>query len=265
MARTSAKNIMKLIDIANNELPIEKQFLLDLTNSIEKNAENENYIPSKTYKPSSMNCPRQMVYQVLGILPTNTKLTYQFAGICESGSDRHVRIQQAIENMKNILNIDCEYIDVTEFVKQRNLIDLEIKGKDGMETKLYNRKYNISFMCDGIIKYKGKYYIFEFKTEIANKFYQRNAVDVSHYNQAKAYSLSFGIDRVLFIYENRDTLDKKAYIMEITDEMRTEIVNKIEYCNSYVKDLKIPPKPIDVSKKACSYCLYKEKCGKDNY
>ena len=31
--------------------------------------------------------------------------------------------------MKNVLNIDVEYIDVAEFVKQRNLTDLEIREK----------------------------------------------------------------------------------------------------------------------------------------
>lgn len=81
------------------------------------------------------------------------KASYQLEGICESGTDRHIRIQQAIENMKNVLNIDVEYIDVAEFVKQRNLTDLEIREKSGMETKLYHKKLNMSFMTDGIIRY----------------------------------------------------------------------------------------------------------------
>ena len=68
------------------------------------------------------------------------KVSYQLEGICESGTDRHIRIQQTIENMKKVLNIDVEYIDVAEFVKQRNLTDLEIREKSGMETKLYHKK-----------------------------------------------------------------------------------------------------------------------------
>ena len=106
-------------------------------------------------------------------------------------------------------------------------------------------------MCDGIIKYKSKYFIFEFKTETANKWYKRTDVDESHYNQATAYSLAFGIDKVLFVYENRDTLDKKAYIRNVTADMKTELVGTIEYCDSYVKKLKAPPKPQNVSKKTC--------------
>jgi len=265
MARNSLKNVMRLIDVANNELPIEQQFLNDLTNSIEKTVELNSTKPSQTYKPSSMNCVRVMAYQVLGVEPDSSKASYQFEGICESGTDRHIRIQKAIENIKNVLNIDCEYINVADFVKERNIPDLEIKGQSGMETKLYHKKLNMSFMTDGIVRYKGKYFIFEFKTETADKFYKRTGVDEGHYNQATAYSLSFGIDKVLFVYENRNTLDKKAYILQVTDEMREELVGKIEYCDSYVKKLKAPPKPQNILKKTCNYCAYKNQCGKDMY
>ena len=41
-----------------------------------------------------------------------------------------------------------------------------------METKLYHKKLNMSFMTDGIIRYKGKYFIFEFKKETSDKFYK---------------------------------------------------------------------------------------------
>lgn len=265
MARSSLKNVMRLIDVANNELPIEQQFLNDLTVSIEKNAELNGSKPSQTYKPSSMNCPRQMAYQVLGIEPEKAKTSYQLEGICESGTDRHIRIQQAIEKIKDILNIDCIYIDVADFVEQRNLTDLKIVSKSGMETKLFNEKLNMSFMCDGIVKYKSKYFIFEFKTETADKFYRRTGVDENHYNQATAYSINFGIDNVLFVYENRNTLDKKAYIRHVTDDMKQELIGKIEYCDSYVKQLKAPPKPQDITKKTCAYCVYRDKCEEDCY
>ena len=265
MSRSSLKNVMRLIDVANNELSIEQQFLNDLTNSIEKYAEQNSRKPSQTYKPSSMNCTRMMSYQVLGVEPDKGKASYQLQGICESGTDRHIRIQEAIENIHNVLGIDCEYINVADFVKQRNLTDLEIKGQSGMETKLYHKKLNMSFMTDGIIRYKGKYFIFEFKTETSNKFFRRQDVDPSHYNQATAYSIAFGIDKVLFIYENRDTLDKKSYIRNVTDEMKTELIGKIEYCDEWVKKLKPCPKPLDVQKKACNYCIYRNRCGKDIY
>lgn len=261
MARNSMKNVFRLIDMANEELPIEKQFLNDLTASIEKSIENRK--PSQTYKPSGMNCERQMVYQVLGVEPEDKGMSYQAQGICESGTDRHIRIQQAIEKIKETIGVDCEYIDVAEFVKQRNLPDLEVVAKSGMETKLYNTRLNMSFLCDGIIKYKSKYFIFEFKTETADKFYRRTDVDESHYNQATAYSINFGIDNVLFVYENRNDCSKKSYIFNVTDDMKEKLIGKLTNCDTFVKQLKIPPKPVEINKKTCAYCAYRNRCQKD--
>ena len=261
MSRSSLKSVMKLIDIANNELSIEEQFLQDLKTSIEK-ANNQPYKPSQTIKPSSFNCVRNAYYQLIGAEPEQSNATYNLAGICESGTDRHIRMQQNIERMKEVLGVDCEYINVEDFVKQRNLTDLEIKGKSGMETKLYNKRYNMSFMCDGIIRYKSKYFIFEFKTESANKFYKRQGVDEGHYNQAMSYSLNFGLNKVLFLYECRDLLDLKAYIFEVTDKARNQLIEKIEKTLQFAKDKKVPPKPSDVTKKTCNYCAYKNQCRK---
>ena len=260
MGRSSLKSVMRLIDVANNQVSVEQEFLNDLETSIERANMANARKPSQTYKPSSMNCTRAMVYQVLGVDIDVAASTYQSIGIAESGTDRHVRIQKAIESME-----DCEFVDVAEFVRQRGLQDIEIKGQTGMECKLYHKKLNMSFMCDGIIKYKGKYFIFEFKTETADKFYNRKDVDESHHNQATAYSIAFGLDDVLFVYENRNTLDKKAFLHHITEQDKLSLLQTIDCCQSYVDIKKIPPKPVDVSKKACSYCAYKSKCQEDNF
>ena len=261
MPRNSLKNVARLIDAANNEIPLEEQFLQDLKTCIEK-SNNEPYKPSQTIKPSSFNCIRNAYYQLIGVEPEENKNSYNLAGICESGTDRHIRMQQNIERMKEVLGIDVEYIDIAEFIKQRNLIDIEVKEKVGMETKLYNKKYNMSFMTDGIVRYKGKYFIFEFKTESSNKFYQRKGVDESHYNQAISYSLNFGLDKVLFVYENRDVLDLKAYIFEVTPVMQQCLIDNIKTTLKFAEDKKVPPKPVDVLKKTCSYCQYKGQCRK---
>lgn len=260
MSRDSLKKVMRLIEVANNEVSIENQFLNDLELSIEKSAIENSKKPSQTYKPSSMNCVRSMVYQVEGVEPDVAKTSYQSIGIAESGTDRHIRIQKAIENMQ-----DCIFVDVAEFVKSRNLKDIEIKGQSGMECKLYHKTLNMSFMCDGILRYKNKYFIFEFKTETTDKFYNRKDVDLGHHNQAVAYSIAFGLDDVLFVYENRNTLDKKAFLHHITNEDREKLKDTILYCQGYVDKKEIPPKPEDVAKKTCTYCIYKSQCGKDNY
>ena len=262
MARSSLKNVMKLIDSAKEVLPPEQAFLNDLKRSIELTDAKNKRLPSKTYKPSSMNCIRQSYYQIVGVEPDESASSCSNICICNSGTDIHERIQLAVSLMQTN-DIDCGYMDVGEFVRQRNLDYLEIKSKKGFETKLYLKDLNMSFMCDGIIRYKGHYYILELKTENSYKFMNRKGVDPSHYNQAIAYSTAFGLDEVLFVYISRDVLDMKAYIYNVTDEMREKLVDYIEECDSYVSKLVTPPKPKDVSKKSCNYCGYRTQCRKD--
>jgi len=261
MARSRA--LLNVLNLANiEELPIEKQFLNDLRTSIELQDQKESRKPSLTYKPSSLHCIRNMYYQVIGAEAKADRSSSELVGICESGTDRHERIQRAVASMKEN-GIDCEYVNVGDYVKTHNLPDIEVVSQQGMETKLFNKNYNMSFLCDGVIKYKGKYYILEIKTETNNKFWNRENVNPDHILQGTAYSLNLHLNDVLFLYECRDSCSKKSYLLHITDEMRNSLVDKITLCNDYVSKGLIPPKPVDLSKSTCAYCNYKELC--DNY
>ena len=267
MARNSLKSICRLIDQANDKLPPAQSFLTDLKKSIEMTADKDRRKPSQTYKPSSMKCTRNMYYQRAGVEPDVELSSYCSVGICNSGSDIHLRIQQAVSQMKDN-GIDCEYIDVSEYVKSRNLDYLEIVKKPDpengeYETKLFHKTLNMSFMCDGIIRYNNHYYVLEIKTEASFKWSTRTDTDPSHYPQATAYSISFGISDVMFLYINRDILDMKAYLFVPTNEMKENLVGTIEDCEGYVNRMICPPKPADLPRNVCQYCGYKTQCRKD--
>lgn len=262
MARKSLKNVMRLIERANNDVPIEQQFLDDLKKSIEISDIKNRRVPSQSYKPSSMNCIRSMYYTVKGY-EVEPESNYVLVGICEAGTDRHERIQNAIAEMSSN-GFDATYVDVGEYVKSRGLDSyLDIVEKQGNETKLYDRNRNISFLCDGIIRYQGKYYIVEFKTESSFKWKDRKGVDPKHYNQARTYSLELGIDGVIFIYINRDIVDMKAFLYVVTDEERQSIIDLIAECDGYIERGEVPPKPEDANDKKCAYCNYKAVCKGD--
>lgn len=262
MSRDSLKTIGKLLDRAKDRLTIEQSFLMDLKRSIELSDEKESRKPSQTYKPSSMNCIRNMWYQITGKEPDESNSNYTLIGICNSGTDIHIRMQVAIEHMKEN-GFDCEYIPVDEFVRLRRLNDLQIVGVSGMETKLYHKKLNMSFLCDGIIRYLGHYYILELKTETSYKWGNRKGVDESHYMQATAYSIAFNLPEILFVYINRDVLDMKAFMFIPTDEMKYELIGNIEECDAYVSKLVCPPIPENLPKKVCNYCSYHNSCMKE--
>jgi len=238
------------------------------------------YKPSIYYKPSSLICLRQMYFVRKGVNPEDEVKEPSFIGICESGSDRHERIQKVLCQTKE-LGMEFEYIDVENFVKEKGLTDIEIISKQGMETKCFNKRYNMSFLTDGIIKYipENKYFIFEYKTEITQKFSSRHEEELTHRTQASCYSLSFGIDDTLFVYEDRNFCNKKAYHYHVTEEDKNEkVVNKIKACEDYLAKEKVPPKlrNVDIdptykggqdrltgpSSKICMYCSYKKECQK---
>lgn len=257
------KNLARLLDSVNEKLSPEVDFLGDLKRSIELTEKKNSRKPSPTYKPSSMKCIRSMYYQVTGVEPDDTDSNYCIIGICNSGTDIHVRIQQAVADMKNN-GIDCEYVDVAQFVKDRELTDeIDIISQQGMETKLYHKSLNISFLCDGIIRYKGHYYILELKTENSYKFGMRKDVDPNHYAQGTAYSYILKLPEVIFVYINRDNLDMKSFMFKPTDEMKQGMVSKIVDCDGYKERNEVPPKPENLSKGFCSYCSYRKLCDSD--
>lgn len=265
MQRTTLKNLHQLIKTATikENQNVGLKFLNDLAFTIVEEEKENKHTPSQTFKPSSMKCTRNMYYQVTGAeLDKKDEINYNLIGIVQSGTDRHIRLQTAVESMKKH-GIPCEYIDVAEFVKQRNLTDLEIVDKHGMETKLYNKKYNISFMCDGIVKYHGVYYILEIKTEVESKFRNRMAYDEAHTEQICAYKLNFGIDKVIMLYENRNVCELKCYDINVSDElMREKVVKKIEYVNNCIANNLIPKKH---TSKGCQYCPYYKRCKQELY
>ena len=145
MARQSLKNIHRLIEAATTQMPVNEQFVADLKASIEKQDSLEARKPSKSYKPSSMACIRNMYFQVTGTEVDDERSNACLVGICQSGSARHEHIQSAITKMKDF-GMDCEYIDVAKFVKMRGLDYLEIVKKQGFETKLSPKDLNMRFV-----------------------------------------------------------------------------------------------------------------------
>lgn len=119
-------------------------------------------------------------------------------------------------------DINCEWLDVGEYLKENKVTDPQVISKIGNETKLYSKKYNMRFMCDGLIKYNGEYYIVEIKTESTHKFNRHTDAWADHKLQATCYSMTIGVPKVIFIYEDRDNCTKKGYLVEITELMKIE-------------------------------------------
>lgn len=253
------KSVRRLIDLTPNT-PKHETFLTDLNYVIAKL--NPNRKPSKTYKPSSMHCIRNMYYQIIGEEVDLKPVSPNMSGIQETGTARHDALQRYISVMDKH-NIDCTFVDVEEYIKAKEIKNVVVIKKKGMETLLHHNELNMNFMCDGIIKYRGEYFILEIKTESLYKWVTRENVAEGHHTQATIYAHSLGINKVMFLYENRDNCDKKTYTFEVTNKMRDDCVQKIKDCDEHVKNKTVPKKPQNIDKKTCNYCMYKTSCKRD--
>lgn len=248
---------MRLFKEPNQD--VADEFLKGLNKSICIDAKPTKDTKSTFYKPSSLNCLRMMYYYRSGKKMDGADRTASSIGILQSGEDRHLRIQRAITHMSNN-GFDCEWVDVETYIKENNLTNLEVVSKKEFETTVHNKELDMLFLCDGIVKINGSYFLIEIKTESSSAFYNRFAVAEEHKHQASCYSLSFNINKVIFIYENRDLCLKKVFLFTVPQSLKNEVVGMIERCNDYVSKKELP---IRITCKLCSYCDYKEKCSKD--
>lgn len=254
----SLNNIAKLVRQSKNSSP-EAHFLNELIRAIETG--DVSYTPSPTYKPSSLGgCMRGMYYQIIQATPDNSVTDYCLVGMGDSGTMRHESLQTTIASMEK-MGFDCKWVDVAEHLKAHNPENTIVVKKSGMETKCRNERYNLSFLCDGVIDYKGERYILEIKTESSFKYSKHDSPFPEHKVQAACYSLALGITKVIFLYENRDNCSKKTYLVDVTPEMRQAVIDKITTCNKHVKKKIAPPKSSKV--KDCTYCGYKRQCRID--
>ena len=274
MANTRRK-LGKLVTASAKKQPLNKAFLTDVMSAIEVLDRKGRRMPSKTYKPSSMVCMRQMYYMVTGEKPDESKTDYASVGMADTGTRRHVAIQEAVAAMAE-LGYEWKYLDVEEYLRDKwahgKCLDVQVKGKRGVETALYHKTLNISFMCDGIVRHipSGEDLLFEFKNQISFKYGHDDKdpgagykchVDAQHEDQVCTYCMALDLNRALVLYENRDNCNLECpEVFEVTDAMKQARVDKILECDSYV-ERQIPP-PMHTDKKPCRWCQYQTACKK---
>lgn len=272
-----------------------ESFLAQLRDTMK--LENPPRVPKPGFiRPSSLTeCIRKLVFEYWA---TPEEMVYEGTPrIGESGSDAHKRIQTYIAQMK-AQNYDVEYYDIKEYLKLYPNPNVEVvdetaehivvstdihtdiivytdRGVEktrsliwymdrykGPETLLFNKVTKSRFKADGIVKYLGKFYVLEIKTENSKKFASHNKtleVHSKHTLQGGFYGMNFGIDQVMFLYENRDTCDMFITIMDITPELKNKIKYLIKETLAYGDANQIAPRKVD--KNECRFCPYQARCA----
>lgn len=253
------KDIIKLINTSNTPKSLGEQFVADVNRYFQLSK--EVYTPSKTIKPSSLGgCLREQFFILMGVERDPGKLEDpNMVTIQQSGNDRHNRLQNACQDAKNY-HLPIVWLDPEKEVAMANQLGIRtrIKRRDGNELLCYNEDYHMNFKCDGIIKYQNIKMILEIKTEEHFKWLARVCADPKHEYQAISYSLCFGIDNVMFLYENRNLTNRKAYHVSVNEEQKKQVSDRVKTLLQYKNNLIVPEK----NKNKCTYCNYKQACRK---
>ena len=260
-------NILDLQETRLGDNEVSSKFLQDVKDAISKYDYVNRHMPSKTYKPSCLGCSRMMYYMRKGYEQDDKISEYQGIGMADTGTRRHVAIQEVLEHMSE-LGFPWKYLDVGEYLEEKHrngeLLDTKVTDYRGHECHLMNEDLHISCMCDGILRNTetDEDYLFEFKNQISFKAQLRDEIDKSHYNQIIAYSTLLGLDKVLMLYENRDTCELKAPpVYAVTEKDKEDFIATIKRTESLVIEGIVPA--AQKNSGMCKWCNYSTQCKKD--
>ena len=252
------------------EKPIDKvseQFLFDVMEAIGRNTLANTRTPSKMYKPSCLGCLRMMYYIRKGYKQDSISSDYQGIGMADTGTRRHVAIQEILEKMKDMC-MPWVYVDVGDYVERKHkegkILNTQVTDYRGHEVHLKDDDLHVSCMCDGILKNTntGHYYLFEFKNQISFKAQWRDKIDKSHYPQIIAYATLLDLEDVIMLYENRDTCELKCPpVYHVTERDKASFVEKLRHAEVMCEESMVPA--ADKGCGMCKWCNYQKQCKLD--
>lgn len=232
------------------------EFLTELEYHIKKG--DDRALPSRTFKPSSIKCPRGAVMQVLGIEPDKENRSVNSIGITEVGSFLHQFLQGKILGLQNF-----EYVDVGKYVKKNKDIEVTVPCdfKEGVyETKLHSKKWNMNFLVDGLLKYKRQYMLLEIKSIGGTGFLKTKEVPEKYKAQAISYCKLLDISTVIFLFIDRDLCNMKTFMYTPSALEKENWETTMKKNLYYVENNLIPKKPLSATREFCQYCNYKGAC-----
>ena len=184
--------------------------------------EGESKLPSRTFAPSQIRCKRVSWFRLRGVEPEPeiyVDRTLNFT--TKVGTACHQTIQSVLSNY-----FGADWIDPEEYLKSANLPYKYTCTHNEYETMIeITDPAPIKFAPDGIIFWKGKYWLLEIKTTEYSSFDKLNNTKPKHMDQIKCYATLLNIHNVLVLYQDRMYGGLKCFENKITDADMQEIWN----------------------------------------
>lgn len=257
---------------------VENKFLKEYERTmfeIEKESQ-ENYSQSGYLSPSSIyGCKRKLFFRrkkaerdkLKWRDKKDDKWFFNGIGMRDNGSLAHERIQFILDEMGK--RGRARKLDIEELVKDAQSVGRKTEflfwDENKYEAKCMNEDLKIRFFADGAINFNDKDYLIEIKTISLFAFNKLKRPKKEHIIQATSYAYALNVDRVIFIYEDRNFLQRKVFIYNVSKAEQESLKEKTDIVQRYVEESIIPP--AEKSKDNCKYCNYKgicERVGDEN-
>ena len=205
------------------------------TNLNNKLIEKSKERPSKTFAPSSFRCDRLSWFRLRGVSPDTVSCpdtTLYFSA--EIGTACH-RILQS--NLRDFLG--DRWIDVSEYLQ--SVYDDNSKystssSSDGIETLVEVFDPPVRFAVDGIVKLDDDYYLLEIKSSEYSSWNDLTDPKPNHIDQVKCYCTLLKLNKVLFIYIDRQYGGLKCFEynvsledQQIIEKRFSDVMKFVEY------------------------------------
>lgn len=217
-------------------------------------------IANKTFAPSSFRCKRIQWFRLRGVEPDRPKTAdsvLDFTAVV--GTALHKMIQVTLKE-----RLGDAWVDVGQYI-QENLPNPEkyslTKTEDSLETQVEIEDPPVRFSCDGIVKWKDEYVLLEIKSSEFSSWQELTDPKPQHIDQTKCYCALLNLQKVFFMYIDRQYGGVKCY--EVTHPMNnTEtILNEMKEVQEFA-EYHICPDPLPKGDSWCteSHCKYYKKC-----
>lgn len=221
------------------------------------------------FTPSGASkCKRELYYKLMKETPKEEKYAYH-----KRWTRNATAVHEAIQ--KDLLYSEALISNPRFKVHRKDgLPAWEENIKHPVILEHNGKEFALLGMMDGVLEYKdGSIIGLEIKTKsttIASVgTYLLKKPSDSHLIQATAYSILFGIDEYIFLYESlaKDGWNKgevakpdlRTFYHRVTEEDRQALLDKFADVITAVEDKKLPPKEED----KCMFCQYKHLCIKE--
>lgn len=218
---------------------------------------------SKTFAPSSFRCSRRSWFRLRGTEPDSVRQSDRALDFTAMvGTACHSTIQSLLISLSNNMDPSIfEWVPLDKYLESHPIpYDYTIQV-NGYETQFeIKHPYPIKFACDGIVRYKGKYYLLEIKTCELSSFQKLTSPKPHHLDQVKCYCTLLKLQDVWMIYQERQFGGIKSFTHYVSLLDMDNTLTQFDYVMDCVAS-NIAPRCLPTGDPFCNGCPYTTKCS----